>query len=240
LHRMEILARGSDELGIALTAHQLDQFEVYYQELANWNQRMNLTNIVGYEEVQVKHFLDSFTVGLAAPQGLKALEKVIDVGAGGGFPGLPLKLAFPGIKLALVESVGKKANFLRHIVSTLGLSGVEVYTGRAERLAHQSELREAFDMAVTRGLARLPTLAEYTLPFCRLGGRMVALKHGGIDAELDEAATALEVLGGSLGKVHPVEVSGLTDNRVVVAVEKVAPTPARFPRRHGIPAKRPL
>ena len=237
---MEILAQRSHELGIELTAYQLDQFEVYYQELVDWNLRMNLTNIVGYEEVQVKHFLDSFTVGLAVPEGLVGSEKVIDVGAGGGFPGLPLKLVFPGIHLALVESVGKKANFLSHLVSTLGLSGVGVHTGRAERLAHQSDLREAFDMAVTRGVARLSTLAEYTLPFCRLGGKMVTLKHGGIGAELEEAANALEVLGGSLAQVHPVEVKGLTDNRVVVAVDKVAPTPDRFPRRPGIPAKRPL
>lgn len=237
---METLARGSAELGIILTEHQLDQCEVYYRTLTDWNQRINLTNIVGYEEVQVKHFLDSFTAALAVPQGLNALETVIDIGAGGGFPGLPLKLAFPHLQLALVESVGKKANFLSHLVSTLGLSGVEVYTERAERLAHQPDLREAFDLAVTRGLARMPTLAEYTLPFCRLGGRMVALKHGGVDAELNEAANALEVLGGSPGKVHPVEVSGLTDNRVVVAVDKVAPTPDKFPRRPGIPAKRPL
>lgn len=237
---MEILARSSGELGIHLSSHQLDQFETYYRELSDWNLRMNLTSVVDYGEVQVKHFLDSFTVCLAIPEGLASLASLVDVGAGAGLPGLPLKLAFPHIQLALVESVGKKAQFLRHVVETLGLSGVEVHTGRAEQLAHRPELRESFDLAVTRGLARLSTLAEYTLPFCRLGGRIVALKHGNIDEELAGASNALEVLGGRADKVHPVGVSGLTDNRIVVVAEKVKPTPDRYPRRPGMPAKRPL
>ena len=237
---MDILSESAKELGIRLTTLQLDQFETYFRELADWNQRTNLTSVVEYEEVQVKHFLDSLTVVLAVPGGLGSLRSVIDVGAGPGFPGLPLKLAYPELRLALVESVGKKANFLKHLVSTLGLSGVEVYTGRAERLAHQPDLREAFDLVATRALARLPVLAEYTLPFCGVGGIMVALKHGGIDAELAGAAHALEVLGGRMGKVTPVEVTGLTDNRIVVAVDKIGGTPERYPRRSGIPAKRPL
>ena len=237
---MEILSEGAKELGIRLTSHQLDQFETYHGELADWNQRMNLTTVVEYQEVQVKHFLDSLTVVLAVPEGLGSLGSVIDVGAGPGFPGLPLKLANPDLRLALVESVGKKAEFLKHLVTTLGLSGVEVYTGRAESLAHQPELREAFDLVVTRALAGLSVLAEYTLPFCGAGGAMVALKHGGIDAELAGAANALEVLGGRMRKVTPVEVTGLTDNRILVAVDKIGSTPDRFPRRPGIPAKRPL
>jgi 16S rRNA (guanine527-N7)-methyltransferase len=237
---MNILDEGAQELGIRLTPLQLDQFEIYFKELADWNQRINLTSVVAYEEVQVKHFLDSLTVALAVPSGLDRLESVIDVGAGPGFPGLPLKLAFPGLRLALVESVGKKGEFLRHLVSILELSGIEVHTGRAERLAHEPELREAFDMVVTRALAKLSVLAEYTLPFCRMGGTVVALKHGGIEEELEGAAHALEVLGGRMGKVQPVEVTGLTDNRIVVTLDKIAGTTDRYPRRTGIPAKRPL
>ena len=122
----------------------------------------------------------------------------------------------------------------------LGLSGVEVHTGRAERLAHKPELREAFDVVATRALAVLSVLAEYTLPFCREGGLMVALKHGGIHEELAGAAHGIEVLGGRMGKVHPVEITGLTDNRIVVAVDKIGSTPERYPRRPGIPSKRPL
>ena len=238
--KMDILAGGARELGMNLSAHQLDQFEVYYRELAAWNQRINLTAVGGYEGVQVRHFLDSLTVCLAVPETLAVASRVIDVGAGAGFPGLPLKIAFPDIHLALVESAGKKSEFLRHVVSALDLGGVEVHTGRAEQLAHRPELREGFDLAVTRGLARLATLAEYTLPFCNLGGRMVALKHGGIEGELAAAAHALEVLGGCLEGWYPVGVTGLTDNRIVVAVDKVGPTPVQYPRRPGMPAKRPL
>jgi len=237
---MELLARGARELGISLTAHQLAQFEGYYQELARWNQRMNLTAITHYPDVQVKHFLDSLTLCLAVPGGPSPGARVIDVGAGAGFPGLPLKLAFPDIDLTLAESTGKKAAFLRHVVETPGLSGVTVQTGRAEELGRLPDLRESFDLVVSRGLARLPTLLEYTLPFCRCGGLTVTFKHGDVQQEVASAANALATLGGRLAGVHPVRVSGLTDDRVVVAVAKVWPTPDRFPRRPGLPAKRHL
>ncbi len=237
---MEILASGAGELGIELTHRQLDQFEVYYRELVEWNRRMNLTAITGYVEVQVKHFLDSLTVCPAVSASFASSARVIDVGAGGGLPGLPLKLAFPEMHLALLESVGKKAAFLEHLVATLALPGVEVYKGRAEELAHRPELREAFDLVVTRGVARLPSLLEYTLPFCRPGGKVAVWKHGGIEQELAGSANALEVLGGRVGGVCPVEVTGLTDNRIIVVVEKVEATPAKYPRRPGLPGKRPL
>ena len=237
---METLAHGAGEVGVILTHEQLDQFETYYQELARWNRRVNLTSIIGYQEVQVGHFLDSLTVCLAAPETLSSSSRVVDVGAGGGFPGLPLKLAFPGIHLVLLDSAGKKAAFLEHLVSLLELDGVEVLTGRAEDLAHRPEARESFDLALARGLARLPVLLEYSLPFCRIGGKTVVHKHGGLDKELKSAARALETLGGRLGTEVPVQVTGLTDNRVLVVVEKVAATPERYPRRTGVPAKRPL
>ena len=227
-------------MGLALTPRQLDQFETYHRELALWNQRVNLTSVTQYPEVQAKHFVDSLTVCLAFPGGMAPQLRVVDVGAGAGFPGLPLKLAFPDIRLALVESAGKKARFLEHLVASLGLSGVEVHTGRAEELAHRPELRETFDLALSRGVALLPALLEYTLPFCCLGGRAVLLKHGGIEDELAGAARALDLLGGSLEEVHLVRVTSLADNRVVVAVEKVQSTPAKYPRRPGMPAKRPL
>ncbi len=238
--RMEILARGAAQLGLALTPRQLDQFEAYHRELALWNQRVNLTAITRYLEIQAKHFVDSLTVCLAVPGGMTPRLRVVDVGTGAGFPGLPLKLAFPDIRLALVESVGKKARFLEHLVAALGLSGVEVHTARAEELAHRPELRESFDLAVSRGVASVPTLLEYTLPFCCLGGRAVLLKQAGIEDELTSASRALDLLGGRLDDVHPVRVTGLADDRVVVAVEKVQSTPAKYPRRPGMPAKRPL
>ena len=231
---------GSARLGIPLAGGQLDQFEIYYQELADWNQRANLTSITEYKEVQVKHFLDSLTVYLAAPDVLARPAQVIDIGAGAGLPGLALKLAFPDIHLSLAESVAKKTAFLEHMSATLDLKDVTVYTGRAEELARQEGLRDSFDLAVVRGVAKLPLLLEYCLPFCKTGGSLVALKHGGDGKELDQAANALAELGGRIDQVVPVELEGLTDDRVVVAVVKTGPTPERYPRRVGIPAKRPL
>ncbi len=244
---MKLLAEGAKELGINLSAGQLEHFELYYRELTEWNRRSNLTAITGYEETQVRHFLDSLTVCLpfqkdldASPNSLKGVARVVDVGSGAGFPGLPLKLAFPRLELRLIESVGKKTAFLEHICGVLGLDKVTVHTGRAEALAREPELRDGFDLALVRGVARLSLLLEYALPFCRVGGRAVAHKHGGIESELAEAKNALAELGGRATGVFPVTLAGLTDNRVVAVFEKVAPTPGRYPRRVGIPAKRPL
>ena len=164
------------------------------------------------------------------------------MGAGAGFPGLPLKLVCPGAHLTLVESTGKKSNFLRHVVEVLELADVEVHTGRAEELAHRPELRGSYDLTLARGLARLPTLLEYSLPFSRTGGLVAAWKHGGegLKAELDSARKALQVLGGRVKSIYPVKATGLEDNRVVVVIEKVKETPAEYPRRNEMPRKQPL
>ena len=238
--KMSLLKAGASQLGITLSDGQLDRFETYFNELADWNQRANLTAITGYEEVQVKHFLDSLTVCLAGKEVLTGPARVIDIGAGAGLPGVALKLTFPGIQLSLVESVAKKTAFLDHLTAKLGLEGVSVLTGRAEELARDEDLRDAFDLAVVRGVAKLPLLLEYCLPFCKTGGRLIALKHGGDGRELEAAANALSELGGRIERVTTVLINGLTDDRVVIVVEKTGPTPERYPRRTGIPAKRPL
>lgn len=251
---MQLLAEGAASLGIHLSDAQLDKFDLYYRELTDWNRRANLTAITGYEETQVRHFLDSLTVCLPyAPADANPLTlppgagRVVDIGSGAGFPGLPLKLAFPEIELHLVESVGKKTAFLQHMVGLLELDGVEVHNARAEESARRPDLRESFDLALVRGVARTSLLLEYALPFCRppgemerVGGRTVALKHGGLEPELAEASLALSELGGQAAGVIPVNLDGLTDDRVVAIFEKTAPTPDRYPRRVGIPAKRPL
>ena len=237
---MDLLASGASELGLKLSPAQLSQFDLYYRELADWNQRVNLTSITEHGAVQIKHFLDSLTVCLAYPQGMPPDLRIVDIGAGGGFPGLPLKLALPDTHLLMVESVGKRARFLEHLVDLLSLAGVEVMTGRAEQLAHAPELRESYDLVVSRGVAKMPVMLEYSLPFCAVGGRMVVLNHRSVEQEFAGAANALAVLGGRLGEIYPVEIGGLIDDRVVVAVEKVKTTPDRYPRRPGIPAKRPL
>ena len=237
---MDLLAIGVAELGLNLSPEQFSQFDIYYRELADWNQRVNLTSITERAAVQVKHFLDSLTVSLAYPQGMPPKLRIVDIGAGAGFPGLPLKLAYPNTHLLMVESVGKKARFLEHLVELLSLSDVEVMTGRAEDLAHKPELRENFDLALGRGVAKLPVLMEYTLPFCAVDGCLVVLNHRSVEGEFAGAANALGILGGRMGEIHPVEISGLTDDRVVLVVDKVKATPERYPRNPGTPAKRPL
>ncbi|RJO61236.1 MAG: 16S rRNA (guanine(527)-N(7))-methyltransferase RsmG [Dehalococcoidia bacterium] len=237
---MELLIAGASRLDLELNPGQISCFQAYYEELADWNSRINLTAITDYHDVQVKHFLDSLTVVLALPKPLPADFKLIDVGSGGGFPGLPIKIMFSQIELVLLESTNKKADFLRHMVQRLGLERVKVVTGRAEETAHLPDYREQFYMAVARGLAEMAALAELTLPFCRVGGRLIAQKKGDIAAELSVAVKAVKILGGGTIEAKSIEIPEFTDSRCLVIVEKVEETPPQYPRRPGIPAKRPL
>jgi 16S rRNA (guanine527-N7)-methyltransferase len=234
---MDNLIAGAEKLGLSLTREQVTLFQRYYEELIRWNRRVNLTAIVDYEEVQLKHFLDSLTVALLIDESCRLL----DVGTGAGFPGVPLKIVFPDIAVTLVESVKKKAAFLDHLVDCLGLDGVEVVAERAETLAHDERYRERFDVAVSRGVADLAVLAELTLPFCVVGGLFIAMKKGDIDNEVSFALRAVELLGGRLKEVRPVELAEFAgEARSLVIIEKVSSTPPRYPRRPGIPKKRPL
>ncbi len=237
---MELLVKGAAELGLCLTPGQVESFRVYHREMVAWNQRMNLTAIVDSEEAQVRHFVDSLTVARVLTGPVRDHGRMLDVGAGAGFPGLPLKLMFPGMHLSMLDSVGKKTSFLEHMVETLDLEDVDIYNGRAEDLAMRPELRESFDVVVSRGVARMRVLMEYTLPYCRVGGIVVTLKKGGIEPEVSDAQHAMEVLAGRIREMRCVTVDGLDDGRALVVVDKVKPTPAKFPRRPGMPAKRPL
>lgn len=238
---MEKLESGAKKLGLHLTPQQLEQLQVYYQELIDWNQRMNLTAITGYEEVQIKHFLDSFTVIPALRQTIASDNfSLIDVGTGAGIPGIPLKILLPGIKLILLDATAKKAAFLHHIKHKLGLDGVEIVVGRAEDVAHKAQYREKFELVLSRAVARLPTLVELTLPFCAIGGSFIAQKKGVIDPELSQATRAIALLGGNLREVKKVDLEEFAEERWLITIDKVLPTPQQYPRRPGIPAKRPL
>lgn len=235
---MSVLADGAAALGLPLSQSQLDDFRLYQALLLEWNQRLNLTAIRQPAAVQRRHFLDSLTC--AAVTGDLNGRSMVDVGAGAGFPGLPLKICYPALSLTLVESVAKKASYLSAVIQELGLSGVEIVIDRAENVGHMAEHREAHDWAVARAVAALPTLAEYLLPLCRIGGRMLAQKGPRATAELQQAAWAIEQLGGGRSELHDIQVPGLDEQRTLVVVPKVTPTPESYPRRPGVPGKSPL
>ncbi len=225
-------------VGVSLTTHQMTALEVYAQELVEWNERYSLTAIGDPEKVRVKHFLDSLSAFVAMRN--TAVERVIDVGTGAGFPGLPLKILCPQIKLTLVESVTKKVNFCQHIVDKLSLDDVEVVRERAEILGKDEGYREQYDWAVARAVALMPILMEFLLPLVRVGGRVLAMKGESGPAEAHTADRAIGMLGGHLQRLIPVTLPGVVEQRYLVVVDKIAATPEKYPRRVGVPAKRPL
>jgi len=251
---MEMLVEGTKQFGLTLSPIQVGAFKTYFEELLRWNQRMNLTAITEEGEIQVRHFLDSLSTiealrdrmgrpspPLVLPPGGCTLQGwVIDVGTGAGFPGMPLRLVCPAIHLTLLDSSGKKTSFLRHLVNTLGVPDVEIVTARAEDLGREDAYRERYDVALSRALATLPVLVEYCLPLLRIGGVLVAQKKGDIEKELKAAETAIQVLGGRWRSTIPVCLPGIQEPHYLVVVDKISPTPPKYPRRAGVPTKRPI
>lgn len=253
---LPLLQASAAALGLPLTDGQLQAFARYQDALIAANRQVNLTAIADPEDVEIKHFVDSLTGLLAWSSGSSRPLRVIDVGTGAGFPGLPLKLACPDLTLSLVESVGKKMAFVAQIVALLGLTGVELHTARAEELGQQPGHREQYDVALTRAVGRLPVLLEYALPLLRPGGRLIAYKtRSAAVAEVQQSEAARAKLGGGPPSIVPVQlragdvpsqaasvatVQQALARRVLVVVPKQHPTPPTFPRRSGIPAKRPL
>ena len=236
---MEELAQHTQRhLGVHLNKAQVKALEHYERELIDWNARFNLTAIRNPQEIRIKHFLDSLTCLLAMRD--TPLDRLIDIGSGAGFPGIPLKIIYPKTQVTLVESVGKKADFCRHVVKTLNLTGVEVLQERAEVLGQSPLHRESYDWAVARAVAILPVLAEYLLPLVRMGGSMLAMKGESGPAEAHSAENALRLLGGQLRQLVPVTLPGVAEERYLVVVGKTAATPHAYPRRVGVPAKNPL
>lgn len=224
--------------GIHLTSSQVKLFTTYESELLTWNEKINLTAIRDPEGIRTKHFLDSLSilVELKTPAPLR----LIDVGTGAGFPGIPLKILLPSMHLTLVESVGKKASFCRHIAELLQLDNVEVITARAEDLGQNPLYREKFDWAVARAVASMPVLAEYLLPLVRIGGAILAQKGESAHAEVQSAEKAIRILGGTLRKIASVTLPGIAEERFLVIMDKKAATPPQYPRRAGLPQKKPL
>lgn len=236
LGRLENQARRL--FGINLNAEQLSQMQIYARELLEWNSdRANLTAITEPKEIETRHFLDALSI-MILDVPINAI--VADVGTGGGFPGLVMKIVRPDIHLTLVESVGKKTEFLSHMAERLGLANVRVLKARAEDIGQDANYREQFDMAVARSVAYMPVLMEYLLPLCRVRGRCVAMKGPSALRELSEARTAIETFGGRFATMRSVSLPGVDQTHILVGIAKIRPTPSAFPRRAGVPTKRPI
>ena len=240
MRAMDALASGARALlNLDLTPAQLAAFQTYADELRAWNEKFNLTAIKDARGVQIRHFLDSLSVLKVLRPGGAAL-RVVDVGSGAGFPGIPLKIACPQMQLTLVEATGKKAKFCEHMVEQLKLTNVTVVHARAEEVGREPAHRERYDWAVARAVAEMPTLAEYLLPLVKRGGRALAQKGEDAPGETHTAEGAVKKLGGELEQIVPVELPGVAETRYLVVFKKIAATPPRYPRRPGVPAKTPL
>ncbi|MBN1565862.1 MAG: 16S rRNA (guanine(527)-N(7))-methyltransferase RsmG [Anaerolineae bacterium] len=225
-------------LGLELNGDVQRAFSRYADELLAWNENVNLTAITDPEAIEMRHFLDSLSVMLAVP--LAPGQRVIDVGTGAGFPGIPLRIIAPQIELTLLESTAKKTHFLQHITDLLKLKNVRIVNARAEDTGQDTAHRERHDIVLARAVAQMPVLSEYLLPLCKVGGRVIALKGESAAAEVQQAENALKILGGRLEKILSVELPQVTETHHLVVIEKVAATPPQYPRRAGIPTKRPL
>ncbi len=236
---MDKLARDAQALfNVHITGRQVMALITYEKELIEWNQKFNLTAIRDSESIRTKHFLDSFSCVLAWKA--SPPDRLIDIGTGAGFPGIPLKILYPNLRLTLVESVGKKAMFCQHIVRVLGLEHVDVIQTRAESLGQSPQHREKYDWAVARAVANLNVLGEYLIPLVKVGGMALAQKGESGPAEAQSAEKAMGLLGGKLKQIISVNLPGVADDRYLVLVEKVAATPPKYPRKPGIPMKQPL
>lgn len=234
------MAAGSEELGITLSERQTEQFYRYYELLIEWNKVMNLTAITELEDVVSKHFIDSLSL-IRAVKNLPEIEaSVIDVGTGAGFPGIPLKIAFPKLKITLLDSLNKRIKFLNQVIEELELTDVETIHGRAEDFGRDAAYREQFDYCVSRAVANVATLSEYCLPFVRVGGMFIPYKSGKIDEELEAGKKAIGILSGNVVHVERFRLIGADADRALVLIEKTGKIGKKFPRKAGLPSKEPI
>lgn len=223
-------------IGIELSDEQLEQFLTYYEMLIEKNKVMNLTAITDFDEVLEKHFEDSLSLIQAVD--LEKSQTVMDLGTGAGFPGIPLKIAFPNLQITLADSLNKRILFLDDVIRELGLTGIDTVHGRAEDLAKNSDYREKFDLCVSRAVANLSTLSEYCLPFVKIGGKFISYKAGECDEEVAASKSSVFLLGGKISDIKKFELG--ESGRAFVIIDKVSGTPKKYPRKAGTPSKDPL
>lgn len=227
-----------EHISVKLNEKQEKQFEKFYEILIEWNKVMNLTAITEYDEVVEKHFVDSLSVEKAID--LNKIKTVIDIGTGAGFPGIPLKIAYPDLEITLLDSLNKRVKFLNAVIDELELKNITAIHGRAEDFAKQQQYREKYDLCVSRAVANLATLSEYSLPYVKVEGRFISYKSGNIDEELKKSEKAIKILGGNIENVIKFQLPGTDIGRSFVVVEKDKPTAKKYPRKAGLPSKEPL
>lgn len=233
-----LLESKAKELSLTFSERQIKQFEDYYRVLIEWNHVMNLTAITEYEEVVEKHFIDSLSIINAVD--FSEIFNIIDIGTGAGFPGIPLKIAFPDINITLLDSLNKRVKFLNEVIEQLGLNNINAIHGRAEDYAKQKEYREQYDLCVSRAVANLSTLSEYCLPYVKINGLFIPYKSGDIDVELEKSEHAVSILGGVVSDVIRFQLPGTDIGRSFVKIKKIKSTGKKYPRKAGLPSKEPL
>lgn len=229
---------GLEKLGIEVTDRMMEQFILFYEFLIEKNKVMNLTGITEWEDVVQKHFLDS--LALVRVVDMKRISKVIDVGTGAGFPGIPLKIVFPHLNITLMDSLNKRIKFLQEVTALCRLDGIEAVHSRAEDLARKEEYREQFDICVSRAVANMSSLSEYCLPFVKTGGQFISYKSGAVEEELQNAGNAIKILGGELNQVDKFSLPDSNINRTLVLIDKIKACGKKYPRKAGMATNNPL
>ncbi|MDO4617597.1 MAG: 16S rRNA (guanine(527)-N(7))-methyltransferase RsmG [Lachnospiraceae bacterium] len=235
---LTVFNKGLEQLGLQLTDHQKEQFLQYYDLLIEWNSFMNLTGITEFQDVIVKHFLDSLSLVKAVQ--IQDGQKLIDVGTGAGFPGIPLKIAYPELQVTLLDSLKKRLNFLDEVIARLGLTGIETVHGRAEDAGRNPAYREMYQLCVSRAVANLSSLSEYCLPFVEKGGTFISYKSGHVEEEMKQAKKAIHLLGGEAPEVIYFTLADTDNERSLVTIRKISNTAKKYPRKAGLPVKEPL
>lgn len=235
---VDILLRGVKKLGIDLKEDKVKDFIKYKELLKEWNEKINITSITEDDEIDVKHFLDSLTP--ITTDLFKGKKKVIDIGTGGGFPGVPLKIANEELEVTLLDSLNKRIIFLNEVISSLGLTGIEAIHGRAEEFAVLQKYRERYDICISRAVASLNTLSEYCIPFVKVGGYFISMKGPDAEDELNGSINAIKTLGGKVKEIKVVDIPESDIKHSLIIIEKIKETPTKYPRGGGKPKKNPL